>query len=79
MNEVMFSSQSNEWATPQEFFDALDARHHFTLDPCATKENAKCKKFYTITEDGLLQDWGGVRILQPSIWQGYSQVGRESI
>ena len=59
MDKVMFSSNSNEWATPQEFFDALDARYHFTLDPCATKENAKCKKFYTIAEDGLLQDWGG--------------------
>jgi hypothetical protein len=23
MNEVMFSRNSNEWATPQEFFDAL--------------------------------------------------------
>ena len=59
MNEIMFSSNSNEWATPQAFFDKLDARHHFTLDPCATKENAKCKKFYTIAENGLLQDWGG--------------------
>lgn len=80
MDKVMFSSNSNEWATPQEFFDALDARHHFTLDPCATKENAKCKKFYTIAENGLLQDWGGgVRVLQPSIRQGYSQVGREGV
>lgn len=59
MNEVMFSSSSNEWATPQEFFDALDKEFHFTLDPCATKENAKCEKFYTIAENGLLQDWGG--------------------
>ena len=54
MNEVMFSSQSNEWATPQWLFDDLNEVYHFTLDPCATKENAKCKKFYTIAENGLL-------------------------
>ena len=59
MNEVMFSSNSNEWATPQWLFDELDKEFHFTLDPCATKENAKCKKFYTIIEDGLKQKWGG--------------------
>lgn len=55
----MFSSNSNEWATPQDFYDKLNAQFHFTLDPCATKENAKCAKYYTIAEDGLLQDWGG--------------------
>lgn len=59
MDKVMFSSNSNEWATPQEFFDELDKEFHFTLDPCATKDNAKRKKFYTIEENGLLQDWGG--------------------
>jgi phage N-6-adenine-methyltransferase len=57
--KVHFSSKSNEWATPQDFFDELDKEFHFTLDPCATPENAKCKKYYTIKEDGLKQDWQG--------------------
>ena len=57
MNEVMFSSKSNEWATPQAFFDELNKEFHFTLDPCATPENAKCKKFFTKEQNGLLQDW----------------------
>jgi phage N-6-adenine-methyltransferase len=57
--EVMFSSESSEWATPQEFYNELNKEFHFTLDPCATVENAKCDKFYTINEDGLKQDWGG--------------------
>lgn len=47
-----------EWATPQPFFDALDAEFHFTLDPCATPENAKCARFFTEAIDGLAQDWG---------------------
>lgn len=53
------SSNTDEWATPQDLFDTLDATFHFTLDPCATPENAKCAKFYTKDQDGLKQDWGG--------------------
>lgn len=56
---VMFSSATDMWATPQDLFDELNAEFHFTLDPCATAENAKCKKFYTMAEDGLKQDWEG--------------------
>lgn len=55
----MFSSISNEWETPQEFFDKLNDEFHFTLDPCCTKENHKCDKFYTIEDDGLTHGWGG--------------------
>jgi phage N-6-adenine-methyltransferase len=52
------TSKSNEWSTPRELFDRLNAEYHFTLDPCATAENAKCAKFYTKKQDGLIQDWG---------------------
>lgn len=57
--DVMFSSATDLWATPQDFFDKLNDEFHFTLDPCATIENAKCKRFYTMAEDGLKQDWKG--------------------
>ena len=60
--EVMFSSATNEWATPQDFYDELNKEFEFTLDPCATPENAKCSKFYTQKEDGLKQDWKGERV-----------------
>ena len=56
---VMFSSKTSEWETPQDFFDKLNEEFNFTLDPCATPQNAKCKKFYTIKEDGLKQNWQG--------------------
>lgn len=55
--EVHYSSKSNEWATPKDLFDKLNKEFNFTLDPCATKENAKCDKYYTIEDDGLIQDW----------------------
>ena len=57
--DLMFSSKTNEWATPQDFFDTLNKEFHFTLDPCATHENAKCNKYYTIEDDGLSKSWKG--------------------
>ncbi|MBM0777150.1 DNA N-6-adenine-methyltransferase [Staphylococcus epidermidis] len=55
--EVHYSSKSNEWATPQKLFDELNEEFNFTLDPCATDENAKCNKHFTIEDDGLSKDW----------------------
>src|SRR5438105_2207237 len=54
---VHFSSATCEWATPQWLFEALDAEFGFTLDPCATAENAKCGKHFTKERDGLAQSW----------------------
>lgn len=54
---VHFSSKSNEWTTPQYLFDELNDEFNFTLDPCATDENAKCSKYFTIEDDGLSKDW----------------------
>ena len=55
--DVHYSSKTNEWSTPQDFFDELDKEFNFTLDPCATSENAKCNKYFTVEDDGLKQDW----------------------
>lgn len=62
MNKALFSSATEEWATPTGFFDALNAEFHFTLDPCSTDENAKCAKHYTKAQNGLAQDWTGERV-----------------
>src|SRR5262245_2105860 len=55
--KVYHRSQTDEHATPQEFYDALHAEFGFTLDPCATRQNAKCSRFFTQEQDGLSQDW----------------------
>lgn len=55
----LFSSATDMWETPQNFFDELDKEFHFSCDVCATRENAKCAKFYTPEQDGLKQTWGG--------------------
>ena len=56
---LMFSSKSNEWATPQDFYNKLNAEFGFTLDPCATPTTAKCSSYYTKDDDGLSKDWSG--------------------
>ena len=58
MNRGLYTSDSAEWATPQEFFDRLNDEFHFTLDVCATEENAKVNNFFTKEQDGLKQEWG---------------------
>ena len=47
-----------DWETPQDFFDNLNKEFNFTLDPCATHKTAKCDKYYTKENNGLIQDWG---------------------
>ena len=62
ISPCLYSSGTEEWATPQAFFDELDAEFNFTLDPCASAENAKCSTYFTKTLDGLKQDWGSHRV-----------------
>lgn len=57
--DVMFSSKTDMWETPQWLFDELDNEFHFTIDVCATPENAKCDRFISPEQDGLSQEWGG--------------------
>lgn len=56
--KVMFSSKTDNWETPQDFFDELDKEFHFTLDPCADEYNHKCDKYITKEQDGLSYCWG---------------------
>jgi phage N-6-adenine-methyltransferase len=60
-----FTSATDLWSTPQDFFDRLDRRFGFTLDVCATAENTKCAAFYTPADNGLMQPWTGVCWLNP--------------
>ena len=61
----LLSTQTSEWETPQWLFNELDSEFGFTLDPCATAANAKCKRFFTAEDDGLAWDWDGVVFVNP--------------
>lgn len=58
----MRSSNSDEWSTPPQIFEELDAEFHFTLDVASTDGNALCERHYTKSDDGLSQPWTG------SVW-----------
>ena len=57
--DVMFSSATDNWSTPQDFFDKLNDEFHFTLDVCADETNHKCEHYYTKEIDGLSRPWIG--------------------
>lgn len=59
ISKVLYSSRSEAWETPQDFFDNLNDEFHFDLDACAIPENAKCERFFTPEQDGLSQPWTG--------------------
>jgi site-specific DNA-methyltransferase (adenine-specific) len=78
MNEGLFTSKTDEWATPAATFAELDAEFHFDLDPCADANNHKCADYYTKEQDGLAQNWGGAQsVLQPALWQSDCGVGTQ--
>jgi len=54
---------SDERATPDELFIPLYEEFKFTLDVCATQDNAKVSNYYTLErgEDGLELDWASLR------------------
>ena len=59
LKKALFESGRDDWETPQHLFDELNREFGFTLDVCATCETAKCGKYYTALEDGIMQDWTG--------------------
>lgn len=73
--ELMFSSKTEEWYTPLEFFKELDAEFHFNLDPCATDLNHKCERYFTRKTDGLSQKWGGIECFAIRRMEGLSENG----
>lgn len=70
MTTGMYTSNTPEWGTPQDFFDELNKEFKFTLDPCSTKENAKCKRFFTKEDDGLSKEWTGRVFMNPPYGRG---------
>lgn len=77
--DVLFSSATDLWETPRNFFDELNAEFHFTVDVCATPENAKCARYFTPEQDGLRQKWGGHGMVQSSLRKNDRPVGAEGL
>ena len=76
------SSATDQWPTPQGFFDRLHAEFGFVLDVCADALNAKAPAYYALDHadpnrrDGLAQDWAAeADRLRGAVWMN-SPYGR---
>jgi phage N-6-adenine-methyltransferase len=56
------STATDDRGTPWAVFNPLHERFRFTLDACATTENAKLPRYFTKEQDGLAQSWAGERV-----------------
>ena len=65
LTQGLFTSATDDWATPQKLFNELNQEFHFNTDVCAVKKNAKCEHYFTPEIDGLSQDWKGVCYCNP--------------
>jgi len=65
--DVHFSSNSDEWCTPQWLFNELDDEFEFTWDLACTWDNCKCEDGYYLDkgEDALEYPWNEI---EGSLW-----------
>lgn len=68
MNSYMPLSKTDDWATPQNLFDELNAIHHFTLDVAGSSTNHKTEHWFGLDHenplfrDGLAMSWENNRV-----------------
>ena len=73
INKGLFTSNTDMWSTPLDFFIKLNEEFNFETDVCAIESNAKCKKFFTPEMDGLKQEWSGVCWMNPPYGRGIGE------
>lgn len=59
LNNALFTSEKDDWETPNDYFLDINREFNFDLDAAASKKNAKLPNFYTKDDDALKQDWAG--------------------
>lgn len=70
INKWLMSSNTDNRATPQAFFDELDKEFWFTLDVCADDINHKCAIYFTKDDDGLSKNWNNsIIFMNPPYWK----------
>ena len=70
IQKALFTSNTEERATPEDLFNKLNKKFKFTLDPCSTEENHKCDIYYTKKENWLIQDRNDqIVFVNPPYWK----------
>lgn len=57
VDKALFSSDKTIWETPQKRWNEWNKEFSFDLDAAASKENTKCKHFFTEEDNALIQNW----------------------
>jgi len=68
MNDVLFSSKSDEWYTPNDFYNNLNKKYNFVFDLACSKENCKTKDGYTVENNSLEQNWNNITLHSDGGW-----------
>lgn len=73
INKGLFTSKTDQWETPQDFFDKLNTEFSFELDVCALPNNHKCEKYFSPDDNGLEQEWTGTCWMNPPYGKNIAQ------
>ena len=65
LNKHIFTSNSEDWETPQALYDLLNEKYHFDLDACADETNFKHEVYFSKEENSLEQTWFGTVFMNP--------------
>jgi len=60
LGKALFTSDSQEWETPQKLFYELNEEFRFSFDLAANNGNKKCTRFFTIHDNALEQTWANI-------------------
>ncbi len=64
-------TDSNQYGTPQEFFDVCDRIFGpFNLDVCARPDMTKCDRFFTAEDSCMNHRWDGIAWCNPPYSEG---------
>jgi phage N-6-adenine-methyltransferase len=76
--DVHFSSATDLWLTPQEFFYSCDKIFRFAVDVCAPADYARCAKYFAPEDDGLKREWTGTCWCNPPYGRGIGKWMRKA-
>ncbi|MCV6045563.1 DNA N-6-adenine-methyltransferase [Enterococcus faecalis] len=57
--DLHFSSEKEDWETPQNIFDELNKKYQFDIDVAASIQNTKLPNYFTKQDNALCQKWDG--------------------
>lgn len=70
--KALFTSQTQTWKTPIDFYETLNKEFNFDFDPCPADRIIKAFGPLTSNFDGLSMSWGKRNFVNPP----YSTVGK---